>query len=256
MNDLPPLPPIEFTDELWESLGVKSISNKDFKEIKKQFKKKIAEKNLCPIKPKLSKMELLLHNIVNELGRISINESMDDTSHKVKFHNLASCRYSIEDAQSAIDEYKKRDYEKHSYLFYYGLLQAFQNQQDSLKSLFSLLFNKGGSLLKMYPNFKNIRTIRNYVLHSTDNTDYRTPHIIQNYVISQTTMTKKTFTLIEVTKDSNEQEIEDSKSQVVDLYSLIELQEQVVLSELKNYLRILRKSKTFLQVENLCPIQL
>jgi hypothetical protein len=253
--ELPPLPIIELTDELWESLGIKPMSKKEFKEIKQKFNRKITEKNLCPISPKLSKMELLLHNIINELSRISINEGMDDTLHDAKFHNLASCRYSIEDAQYAIDEYKKKDYEKHSYLFYYGLLQAFQNQQDSLKSLFTLIFNKKEkeySIINMYPNFKHIRTIRNNVLHSTENTERGKPSIIKNYVISRTTMTKKTFTLIEETKDNDT--IKEPNIQVIDLYSLIELQEKTVLYELKSYLKILQKSRSFSEVENFCPL--
>jgi hypothetical protein len=104
----------------------------------------------------------------------------------------------------------------------------------------------------MYPNFKHIRTIRNNVLHSTENTERGKPSIIKNYVISRTTMTKKTFTLIEETKDNDT--IKEPNIQVIDLYSLIELQEKTVLYELKSYLKILQKSRSFSEVENFCPL--
>lgn len=254
MDNLPPLsiPIIELPNTLIE--GKKDLK-KLLKKSRESIKRTNEERNLCPISLKLSQMELILNNIVNELSRIAKNDGRNHTLHDAKFHNLASCRYSLEDAQYAIDEYKKKDYEKHSYLFYYGLLQALQNQQDSLKSLFLLIFNKKEkeySIIKMYPNFKHIRTIRNNVLHSTENTDNRNPSIVKNYVISRVTMTKKSFTLIEETRDNYT--MKNSDIQVIDLYSLINLQEKIVLHELKNFLKILRKSRSFLELESFCPL--
>ncbi|MDR6564514.1 MULTISPECIES: hypothetical protein [unclassified Arcicella] len=263
MENLPPLPEIVFISEQFEHSEIKPFNKKDIKKLLNQIKKTdkllFDEKNYCPIKSKLSTVELILHKILNELSRIAKNEGIDPSLHDVKFHNLASCKYSIEDAQSAIDEYKRSNYERHSYLAYFGLLQAFQNQQDSLKNFYQLIFNKKiRDALEIFPEFKQIRTIRNKVLHSTENTKKEGELlIVKNYVIIQSSMKKNGFDLIEKTKETNTRTgdnlLQESNLEKIDLYYLIELQEEKVLFELNNYFRILRKCKTFKQVENICP---
>lgn len=263
MEKLPPLPEIIFTSEQFEDSERKPFTKKDIKKFLKQSKETekrlFDERNYCPIKSKLPTTERILHKILNELSRIAKNEGIDPSLHDVKFHNLASCKYSIEDAQSAIDEYKRSTYERHSYLAYFGFLQAFQNQQDSLKNFYQLIFNKKvRDALEIFPEFKEIRTIRNKVLHSTENTKKEGELVtVKNYVIIQISMKKKGFDMIEQTKETNTRTgdnlLQESNLEKIDLYNLIELQEEKVISELKNYYGILRKCKIFKQVENLCP---
>lgn len=267
------MPETEISTELFESFGLNS--KKDYenlqKKIKQLLKKEKQEQNFCPLMSKLTHIEQILDKIVTELFRIFKTENsnlhIDSVEYQklfqLKFMNLAACRYSIEDAQSAIDSYKIVNFDKQiGYLLYYGLLQAMYVQQDSLKSLFLLITNrkelkeKKGEKSFFY-DFNKIRETRKNVLHSTDRLSPKKDDFVyfKNYVIVQSEMTKRFFRLVERTKSLNNltktESKEESKSEMIDLYELIELQETILFRELEKYLEILRASNSFSQLENI-----
>src|SRR5256885_2677191 len=111
----------------------------------------------------LNKVEKKLYDIYPILYQLDKRGISNILSKKDGF--IQTCRYTIEDAQSVIDDYKglsDQEFEKIKYLALYGLLQAFFVQQDAIKGLISFCLNEKIDFKKEYPALLyGIREIRN-----------------------------------------------------------------------------------------------
>lgn len=81
-----------------------------------------------------------------------------------KWNKLTSALYTLEDSSCAIEYYIETAYPadvRGKYLFTYGLFQAIILQQDSIKSINKLLFNKSVDFKEEYPDAYKARELRN-----------------------------------------------------------------------------------------------
>jgi len=77
---------------------------------------------------------------------------------KVKWNKLWASMDVLEDSQIAIDDYsslKEFDSNKKGYLYVYGILQALNLQQDSLRNLNISLFGEDINFKEQYPELYN-----------------------------------------------------------------------------------------------------
>jgi hypothetical protein len=204
--------------------------------------------NQIKFKLNLTKTERLMYSIypilysLNKKGILDVYEKCSGL--------IQTCRYTIEDSQSAIDDYKElsnTDFEKIRYLALYGLLQALFVQQDAIRTLFFCCLNYKIDFRHEYPSLFNIREIRNITSGHPTNNNHK------YYLISQPTLNKAKFFIVEhdSTDNKNAKEIE--------IYPKLILEQEkdvlLLLNRLKRELRNLLKvsSKTGKSYQRVLP---
>lgn len=147
---------------------------------------------------------------------------------KVKWNKLWTSLDAIDDAQQAIDFYKKLP-EFNSYnggfLFVYGLMQALNVQQDASNNLLMALFDKETDFETEYPELFKIREYRNNSTgHPTKRGNDKSFHFI-----GKPTLKKSGFTLASYFPKAEEK----STFEDIDVMKCIETQNVLISKILK-----------------------
>ncbi len=130
---------------------------------------------------------------------------MESTVHR---YQMVSCLDTVEDAQLAVDKYRRLAYSAKGagkgklYLAVYGVLQAMFLQQDALKNLASLL--DFPYRIDNYPGLKKVREVRNQIVGHP--TSYKRKGTESYYVISRIRLSLETLQVLEY-NDQNQQQM-------------------------------------------------
>jgi hypothetical protein len=142
---------------------------------------------------------------------------------KVKWNKLWASMDVLEDSQIAIEDYsslKEFDSDKKGYLYVYGILQALNLQQDSLRNLNVSLFGEDINFKEKYPELYKIRENRNNSIgHPTDRMNGKSFHHI-----SRDSIKKEGFTMLSYFPKTGE----ESKFEDINILSCIETQEKLL----------------------------
>lgn len=184
----------------------------------------VREEKKAVFKLDRGKAEQMFNELYHLLLQLENNKILNVLTEKGGLYQ--TCRYSCEDAQSAIDSYKyfdEKEFEDNSYLLLYGLFQALIIQQDAIQKLFKFCLNKQIDFTRDYPDFKYIREIRNNTTgHPTDRFKGK-----KYFLISAPTFNKKGYYLVE-------HDIDDKKTgkQIAVFPELLFHQENIVIEML------------------------
>ena len=142
---------------------------------------------------------------------------------KVKWNKLWASMDVLEDSQIAIDDYsslKEFDSDKKGYLYVYGILQALNLQQDSLRNLNVSLFGEDINFKEKYLELYKIRENRNNSIgHPTDRMNGKSFHHISRHSIK-----KEGFTMLSYFPKTGE----ESKFEDINILSCIVTQEKLL----------------------------
>lgn len=154
---------------------------------------------------------------------------------KIKWNKLWSSLDVMEDSQIAIEDYTNLDEfssNEKGYLYVYGILQALNLQQDSLRNLNLALFEQDINFKEKYPELYRIRENRNNSIgHPTDRMNGKSFHHIGRYSIQ-----KKGFTMFSYfPRTGEEDKIED-----INILSCIKIQEELLTKILSKTMKKLK----------------
>ena len=154
---------------------------------------------------------------------------------KVKWNKLWASMDVLEDSQIAIDDYsslKEFDSNKKGYLYVYGILQALNLQQDSLRNLNISLFGEDINFKEKHPELYRIRENRNNSIgHPTDRMNGKSFHHISRHSIK-----KGGFTMLSYFPKTGE----ESKFEDINILSCIETQEKLLIKILNKTMEELK----------------
>ncbi|MUH34718.1 hypothetical protein D9O36_02590 [Zobellia amurskyensis] len=154
---------------------------------------------------------------------------------KIKWNKLWSSMDVIEDSQIAINDYiNLPDFSTNEkgYLYIYGILQALNLQQDSLKNLSRALFEKDINFKEEYPELYVIREKRNNSIgHPTDRMNGKSFHHIGRYSVK-----KEGFTLFSYFPKTGEK----AKIADINILSCIDIQNKLLIKILNKTMNRLK----------------
>lgn len=151
---------------------------------------------------------------------------------RLKWNKLWASMDVIEDSQIAIRDYinlPQFSSDENGYLYIYGILQALNLQQDSIRNLNIALFNQDINFKKEYPELYFIRENRNNSIgHPTDRMNGKSFHHI-----SRRSIKKDGFKMLSYFPKTGEK----SKFSNINILQCIEKQEILLNKILKNIMK-------------------
>lgn len=153
---------------------------------------------------------LAFREIVNIELFVQDNDSFHNAlmnKYKIDWRKLCAALDVGEDAQRAIDYWNTKiddniDFVHGENLFLYGLLNALYMQQEAVRELYHIVFDKTLDFKKDYPNTFKVRDIRDSVEHAPFYKNQRA-----SIFISPTTVKKHSFDYLIFAKDKAKPQI-------------------------------------------------
>jgi hypothetical protein len=156
---------------------------------------------------------------------------------KVKWNKLWASMDVLEDSQIAIEDYsnlKEFNSNTKGYLYVYGILQALNLQQDSLRNLNISLFGEDINFKEKHPELYRIRENRNNSIgHPTDRMNGRSFHHISRHSIK-----KEGFKMLSYFPKTGE----ETKIETISIMSCIETQEKLLIKILNKTMEKLKSN--------------